>query len=72
MTYGRTVEEILREVMDTDVRPDEVAMMQHEFEYAIDSENYHLAEKILNKMKKIMGDNANVIIENQIVLDVEK
>ena len=23
-------------------------------------------------MKKIMGDNANVIIENQIVLDVEK
>ncbi len=72
MTYGRTVEEILREVMDTNVLPDEVVMLQHEFEHAIDSEDYGLAEKILEKMKSIMGENANTIIENQIVLDVEK
>lgn len=72
MTYGRTVEEILREVMDTDVRPDKVVIMQQEFERAIDSEDYGLAKKILDKMKNIMGENANTIIENQIVLDVEQ
>ncbi|MCM1048488.1 MAG: AAA family ATPase [Clostridiales bacterium] len=72
MTYGRTVEEILKEVMDTNVRPDEVIRMQHEFEQAIDDENYNLAKTILNKMKKIMGENASGIIENQMVLDVEQ
>lgn len=71
-TYGRTVEEILREVMDTNVQPDEVVRMQYEFEYAVDGENYSLAKEILDKMKNIMGENANIIIENQIVLDVEK
>lgn len=34
MTYGRTVEEILREVMDTNVQPDEVVGMQKEFDQA--------------------------------------
>ncbi len=72
MTYGRTVEEILREVMDTNVRPDEVVGMQKEFDQAVDSGDYDSAKKILNKMKDIMGENANEIIENQIVLDVEQ
>lgn len=72
MTYGRSVEEILREVMDTNVKPDEVVNMQREFEHAIDIEDYYSAKQILDKMKNIMGENANVVIENQIVLDVEK
>lgn len=72
MTYGRTVEEILREVMDTNVRPDEVVGMQKEFDRAVDNEDYDSAKKILDKMKDIMGENANEIIENQIVLDVEQ
>ena len=72
MTYGRTVEEILKEVMDTNVQPDEVIRMQHEFEQAIDDEEYDLAKKILNEMKNIMGENASGIIENQMVLDVEQ
>ncbi len=71
-TYGRSVEEILREVMDTNVRPDEIVIMQREFEHAIDSQDYYSAKKILDKMKNVMGENANEIIENQIVLDVEK
>lgn len=72
MTYGRTVEEILREVMDTNVQPDEVVRMQHDFDHAIDHEDYDSARTILDQMKNIMGENANVIIENQIVLDVEQ
>lgn len=71
-TYGRTIEEILREVMDTNVRPDEVIELQHEFDNAIDNEDYALAQNILDTMKNIIGENANEIIENQIVLDVEK
>lgn len=72
MTYGRTVEEILRQVMDTNVRPDEVIEMQRKFDNAIDNEDYVLAQNILDRMKNILGENANEIIENQIVLDVEK
>lgn len=72
MTYGRTVEEILREVMDTNVQPDEVVGMQKEFDQAVDNGDYDSAKKILDKMKNIMGENANGIIENQIVLDVEQ
>ena len=58
--------------MDTNVRPDEVVGMQKEFDQAVDSGDYDSAKKILNKMKDIMGENANEIIENQIVLDVEQ
>lgn len=72
MTYGRTVEEILLGVMNTNVRPNEVIVLQHEFDKAIDSEDYDLAKDILEKMKNVMGENANAIIENQIVLDVEQ
>lgn len=46
--------------------------MQREFEHAIDIEDYYSAKQILDKMKNIMGENANAVIENQIVLGVEK
>ena len=46
--------------------------MQKEFDRAVDNEDYDSAKKILDKMKDIMGENANEIIENQIVLDVEQ
>ena len=71
-TYGRTVEEILREVMDVNVRPDEVLNLQKQFDDAIDDADFDNAEKILQKMKAIMGENAGEVIENQIVLDVER
>ena len=58
--------------MDTNVQPDEVVGMQKEFDQAIDNGDYGSAKKILDKMKNIMGENANGIIENQIVLDVEQ
>lgn len=70
-TYGRTVEEILREIMNVNVRPDEVIKLQHLFDDAIDNEDYDVAKSILDEMKDIMGENANEVIENMIVLDVE-
>lgn len=70
-TYGRTVEEILRSIMDVNVRPDEILELQRDFDHAIDNEDYENAHKLLNKMKRIVGENSTEVIENQIVLDVE-
>ena len=69
--YGRSVEEILRSVMGVDVCPDEIAALQKQFDFAIDTENFVQAQKVLQEMRKILGDNAGTIIENQIALDVE-
>ena len=70
-TYGRSVEEILRSVMDVDVCPDEIAALQKQFDSAIDAEDFVQAQKVLQEMRDILGDNAETIIENQITLDVE-
>ncbi len=70
-TYGRSVEEILRGVMDVNVCPDEIVELQNKFDSAIDAENFEQAQKILQEMRIILGDNAETIIENQITLDVE-
>lgn len=47
MTYGQTVEETPRKVIDTNVQPDEVVGVQKEFDQAIGSEDYDSARKIL-------------------------
>lgn len=70
-TYGRTVGEVLQEVMDINVQPEEILNLQQQFDDAIDSEDYMKAGKVLGKMKKILGSDAKAVIENQIVLDIE-
>ena len=71
MTYGRTVEEILLGVMDINVRPDEILELQKNFNLAVDLGDFDKAQKQLNKMRDILGDDAAEVIENQITLDVE-
>ncbi len=70
-TYGRTIEEILRTVMDIDVRPEKILKLQNEFDHAVDHGKYEQARELLDEMKRIMGENSIDVIENQIVLDVE-
>ena len=70
-TYGRSVEDILLEVMGVDVRPDQVRMILEKFSQAIDNENYQLAQQYLHEMKAILGSNAKEVVESQITLDVE-
>lgn len=72
MTYGRSVEEILRQVMDVDVRPDQVVNLQQAFDAAIDQKDYVAANGYLGRMKKLVGENAAQVIENQIILDTEE
>ncbi len=71
-TYGRSVEEILREVMDVDVVPEEIRKLQDNFDKAIDAEEIEAAQQILERMRYVLGDNAEAVIENQIILDVER
>lgn len=47
MTYGQTVEETPRKVIDTNVQPNEVVGVQKEFDQAIGSGDYDSARKIL-------------------------
>ena len=70
-TYGRSVEDILLEVMGVDVRPDQVKMILEKFSQAIDNENYQLAQQYLHEMKAILGSNAKEVVESQFTLDAE-
>lgn len=70
-TYGRSVEEILRGIMDVNACPDEMVALQNKFDAAIDEEDFETAQKILDQQRGILGDNAETVIENQITLDVE-
>ena len=70
-TFGRTVEEILREIMGVNVRPDKILELQHMFDQAIDDGDYKYAKVVLEEMRELLGENAVEVIENQITLDVE-
>lgn len=69
-TYGRSIEDILREVMDVDVRPDDVQTLLSNFSQAIDCENMELAQKYLNDMRMLLGNDAKEVVESQISLDL--
>lgn len=71
MIYGRSVEEILCDIMNTNVSPEEITDLQQEFNSAIDCEDFDKAQEILNHQRQLLGNNANAVIENQITLDVE-
>ncbi len=70
-TYGRSVEDILREIMGVDVRPSEVAELLNAFDHAIDIADLDIATKYLEQLRKVLGNNAKEVIENQITLDLE-
>lgn len=70
-TYGRGVEEIMREIMQVDVRPEKVQKLIADFDEAIDVEDYEKARQYLTQMKEILGEEAREVIESQITLDVE-
>lgn len=70
-TYGRTVEEVMQEVMDINVRPEEILSLQRRFDQAVEKKEFEEAKKLLEQMRTILGDDAKEVIENQIALDVE-
>lgn len=69
-TYGRSVEEVLHEIMDVDVRPEDVTMLINNFSSAVDSEDLAKAKKYLDQMRELLGNESREVIESQIALDL--
>lgn len=67
--YGKDVNSILFEVMETTSRPDEIENMLHEFDECIDDENIDKAKEILNSLRQKLGDNNKDVITKEITLD---
>ena len=71
-TYGRDVNSILREVMQTEIRPSETSKKLSAFDDAIANEKIDLAEKILHELKEQLGENDAEVVSAQVTLDLEK
>lgn len=71
-TYGRDVNSILREVMQTEIRPSETSKKLSAFADAIANEKIDLAEKILHELKEQLGENDAEVVGAQVTLDLEK
>ena len=71
-TYGRDSTAILRDVMETEIRPKDVLEKKEQFYDELQKENFLKAENIMDELKKILGENDEDIIRMQISLDMEK
>ena len=71
-TYGRDANSILREVMQVEERPKVVQQKLLEFYDAIDKENIAEAEKTLNEIEKLIGDNDPEVNAAKVKLDLKK
>ena len=60
-TYGRELDEILSEIMHVRVLPEEIGKLQEEFDEAIDGKDCIRAESVLDRMKELIGENAERI-----------
>lgn len=70
-TYGKDANTILREVMEVSERPLEVKSLFAKFYNAIDEQNYQDAQKKLDKLEKILGDNDSELVECRVRLELE-
>ena len=70
-TYGKSTDEILKQIMGVDVTPGNVIKLKKEFYKLIDSEEYEKAKETLEKLEKLIGrDNASYV-EAQTTLELE-
>lgn len=70
--YGRDVNGILKSVMEVKERPDDIAEKFDSFYSAIDSEDYSLAESLLNELEDVIGSDDSEITSCRIRLDLEQ
>ncbi len=69
-TYGSNVDEILIEVMKSDVKPQDISSLIEQFDEEIDNHNLKKAKDILNKMVTKLGENNSDVIKAQIEIDL--
>ena len=71
-TYGRDVNTILRDVMGTEVRPQEVMEKKDLFYKALDEGDFSAAEKQLGILEKILGQSDEEVVYMTTMLDLER
>ena len=71
-TYGRDVNTILRDVMGTEVRPQEVMEKKDLFYKALDEGDFSAAEKQLGVLEKILGQSDEEVVYMTTMLDLER
>ena len=71
-TYGRDVNSILREVMQTGERSKEIEQLLHAFYLAIDQQNIGQAENVLHTLEDTIGGNDPELSAARVKLDFAK
>ena len=71
-TYGRAADSIMKEIMGTDVRPEDVSALQDKFNTALDRGEIEKAKIILADLIEHLGADDELIMNNQASIDFEE
>lgn len=71
-TYGKDVNTILREVMEVSERPHDVKQLFGEFYELLDADDYAGAEKKLNRLEELLGNNDAEVNACRVRLELEQ
>ena len=71
-TYGKDVNTILREVMEVSERPHDVKQLFGEFYELLDADDYAGAEKKLNRLEELLGNNDGEVNACRVRLELEQ
>ena len=71
-SYGRNVNAILQELMDTDVRPKEIHHQIHSFYDLLDKGELAGAKKILDSLTKTLGSEDQDVMQARFALELEE
>ena len=71
MTYGRSVEAVMSELMGIAVRPADIVKKLASFHEALDESSVEHAKELLSALEKQLGVNDQDVIDARIALDLE-
>lgn len=71
-TYGKDVNTILREIMEVSERPQDIKNLFGEFYELLDAEDYAEAEKKVNSLEKVLGNNDAEVNACRVRLELEQ
>ena len=69
--FGKDVNSILSEVMETSERPDEISAMFNDFDKCLENGDFKTAEDRLNELRNLLGENDNGVVRATVALDFE-
>lgn len=70
-SYGKDSNSVLTEIMDVVPRPDEVQKRLNEFYQFLDEEKFDRAEKLIDELTELVGEDNSDVISARVALDFE-